>query len=369
VKRKILIASFLKPVNDIRSYEKIAQSLATNSSYSVYCIGYPAKIELSDNKVKLLPLSYFNKSGFSRVMARWEAYKLYVKVKPELIIVNSPDLLLVTCAYKILFGAKIIYDIRENYFRNLWFQKNYFWGLRHALALLVRTKEIILSPLFSHFLLAEKVYKNQIPFIGKRFVTIANKSLAPAINHEKKPKLEKLQFLISGTIASEYGIFEGINFFTKFAKTNPNSQLKIIGYCASNQLFKKLIQAGVSNPSIIVEIERQPVAHSKIEQAIIKSDFGLLPYQKNQSIEGKWPTKIYEYMAAKLPIIIQENETWNAFIEDNSAGVSINYLNLLSLNMPTLFNREFYISPLPKSIYWTSIEAKLISVVESCFKK
>jgi len=162
VKIKILIASFLKPVNDIRSYEKIAKSLAINSDYDLYCIGYPANIELSDNKVKLLPLSYFNKSGFGRIKARWEAYKYYIKVKPELIIVNSPDLLVVTCIYKILFGSKIIYDLRENYFRNLWYQKNYFYGLRHLLALIIRSREVILSPLFSHFLLA--LSETGIPF-------------------------------------------------------------------------------------------------------------------------------------------------------------------------------------------------------------
>ncbi|MCF6360342.1 MAG: glycosyltransferase, partial [Cyclobacteriaceae bacterium] len=177
MKRKILIASFLKPVNDIRSYSKIAQSLALNSSYSVYCIGYPTNIELRDNKIKLLPLSYFNKSGFGRLLARWQAFKLYVKVKPELIIVNSPDLLIITCLYKILFGSQIIYDIRENYFRNLWYQQNYSWGTRHFFALVIRSKEVILSPLFSHFILAEKVYEKQLNFIGNRFSVIENKSL------------------------------------------------------------------------------------------------------------------------------------------------------------------------------------------------
>ncbi len=369
MKRKILIASFLKPVNDIRSYEKIAQTLATNSSYSVYCIGYSSNIELSNNKVKLLPLSYFNKRGFGRIKARWEAYKLYVKVKPELIIVNSPDLLLVTCVYRILFGIKIIYDLRENYFRNLWYQKNYFYGLRHLLALLIRSKEVFLSPLFSHFILAEKVYATQLKFIGNRYSIIENKSLTPEKIRNNKPKSAPLQFLISGTIASEYGVLEGVNFFTELEKSTPNISLKIIGYCANKQLFKKLIEIEKSNPKITLKIATRPIPHVEIEQAIFASDFGLLPYRKNQSIKGKWPTKIYEYMACQLPIIIQENKTWDTFIADNNAGVSINFLNLVLPDMPSLFNKEFYNSPLPESIYWTSAEAKLTSVIENCFKK
>jgi len=155
VKRKILIASFLKPVNDIRSYEKIAKSLAKNKDYQITCIGYPSNIAVSDKTIELIPLPSFNKNGFSRILARWNVYKLYIKVKPELIIVNSPDLLLFTCLYKILFGGHIIYDIRENYFKNLWHQNNYALGLKHILALSVRTKECITAPLFNHFFIGK----------------------------------------------------------------------------------------------------------------------------------------------------------------------------------------------------------------------
>jgi len=369
VKRKILIASFLKPVNDIRSYEKIAKSLASNSTNEVYCIGYPSNIELSDNKIKLLPLSYFNKSGFGRLRARWEAFKLYVKVKPEVIIVNSPDLLFVTCTYKILFGAKIIYDIRENYFRNLWFQKNYFWGLRHALALLVRTKEVFLSPLFTHFILAEKVYKQQLSFIGRRHTIIENKSLPPKINRTPAKKPDSLTFLISGTIAYEYGIIEGVYFYKNVVQFLPNSSLKIIGHCPNKTLYNNLKILANENTQINLKISSNPVAHVKIEEAILEADFGLLPYQNNKSFSGKWPTKIFEYMAHQLPIIIQKNKTWNTFIEDNNAGISINFLKLESLDMSTFFKKEFYNNPLPNSIYWTSLEAKLTSVIEGCFEK
>jgi len=368
VKRKILIASFLKPVNDIRSYEKIAKSLATNSNYEVYCIGYPSNIELSNNKIKLLALSYFKKSGFSRLIARWKAFKLYIKVKPELIIVNSPDLLFVTSLYKIIFGGKIIYDIRENYFKNLWYQKNYSWGVRHLLAILIRGKEIILSPLFAHFILAENVYKQQLNFLGRRYSIIENKSLPTKKNRTPTKKSGILKFLISGTIAYEYGIIEGVNFFKNVARSHFNSTLKIIGHCPNKRLRDALEILAKENTQINLEISSNPVAHIKIEEAILEADFGLLPYQKNKSFTGKWPTKIFEYMAAKLPIIIQENETWNRFIEDNNAGISINYLNLRLLDMPTLFKKEFYNSPLPKSIYWTSVEAKLTSVIESCIK-
>ncbi len=364
MKRKILIASFLKPVNDIRSYEKIAKSLAIHSNYEVYCIGYPSNIELSDNKIKLLPLSYFKKSGFSRLIARWEAFKLYIKVKPQLIIVNSPDLLFVTCLYKIIFGNKIIYDIRENYYKNLWYQKNYRWGVRHLLAILVRGKEIVLSPLFTHFILAENVYKQQLNFIGRRHSIIENKSLRTKKNRTPTKKSDLLKFLISGTIAYEYGIIEGLVFFKNVARSHSNSTLKIIGHCPHKRLYKELLALSKENTQIKVDISPNPVPHINIEEAIIAADFGLLPYQENRSFTGKWPTKIFEYMAHQLPIIIQKNKTWNEFITKHNAGLSIDFSTNPSINISTLLIHNFYNTPLPNNIFWSSEEPKLNAIIK-----
>jgi len=369
VKRKILIASFLKPVNDIRSYEKIAKTLAVNPNYSIYCIGYPSNIELSDNKIQLLPLSYFNKSGFGRIKARWEAFNLYVKVKPEVIIVNSPDLLVVTILYKILFGAKICYDIRENYFKNFWHQKNYNWFLRHILALLVRGKEVITAPLFNHFFLAEKVYKQQLKLIGQRYSILENKSLKPAKTIQNQKTSTPIRFIISGTIAYEYGIIEGLNFFSEFSKNHPNSTLKIIGLCANKNLFNSLLKSARNNKNIEIKISSNPVPHAKIEEAILLSNVGLLPYQKNGSIEGKWPTKLFEYMSYKLPILIQENETWNSFIEKNNSGISIDFSNPKSYDFDTLLAQKFYTSPLPEETYWSSQERVLTTFISNFLKE
>jgi len=164
-------------------------------------------------------------------------------------------------------------------------------------------------------------------------------------------------------------VLEGIKFFTEFAKTTPTIRLKIIGYCANKYLHQKLNDIAKTNSKISLGIESNPVAHYKIERAIMDSNFGLLPYQKNQSIQGKWPTKIYEYMAYQLPIIIQENETWNRFIQDHNVGVAINFANLDLPNIPNFLEREFYTNPLPNNIYWSSEEPTLLSVVEDCLKE
>ncbi len=373
VKRKILIASFLKQVNDIRSYEKIARSLAKDKSYQITCIGYPTKIKSKDKNIELLSLNSFNKTGFGRIIARWQVFKIYVKLKPELIIVNSPDLLLFTVLYKILFGGTIIYDIQENYFKNLWHQNNYHWGIKHALAIIARTKELVTAPLFDHFFLAEKIYASQLKFTKRRSTVLENKSALPKKSKLTPTNFNEPRFIISGTIAKEYGIIEGIDFYKSLQVNEPKSSLVIIGKCANNLLLKELKILEKIDSRITLNISINPIAHSKIEEEILAADFGLLPYLPNQSIDGKWPTKIYEYMGCMLPFIVQENPVWNDFITRNNAGVSFNFLNQSPEKnfkfWETIKSKIFYSEDLPSNIYWETEETKLADVVSGLLNK
>jgi len=373
VKRKILIASLLKPVNDIRSYEKIAFSLARNQIYDIYCSGFPSETLSKNENIHLLPLSYFKRNGVGRFLARFKTLYIYIKLKPELIIVNSPDLLIISSLYKILFGAKIIYDIQENYFRNLWFQKNYSWGIRHLLACFVRAKELITSPLFNHYFLAEKIYVKQLHFTKNKFSLLENKSLKTS-NYRINTNLNNsLNFLICGTIAKEYGIFEGVNFYKQILKLKPNAELTIIGHCPNRVTYKQLVSLTKNNSLIKLEVSNNPIPHTKIEKAIIQAHVGLLPYLPHKSTEGKWPTKVYEFMAFKLPFIIQQNSLWNDIILQYNVGLSFDFTSNNLQNTydfwPNFESSSFYSKKLPNDIYWDSQEKELQNQIDILFKK
>ena len=327
-------------------------------------------MELSDKNIQFITLSRFKKSSFNRIIARWQVFNYYIQLKPELIIVNSPDLLIFSLLYRIIFGAKIIYDIQENYFRNLWYQNNYRWGLKHALAILVRAKEIIAAPLFNHFFLAEKVYSNQLNFIRNKFTILENKSLVPEKINSSVLNKTSPKFLVSGTIAYEYGILEAIKFFKSIKKIYPKATLIIIGHCPNKLLYIKLELIHKSNPSIKLKISSDPIPHAHIKIEILQADIGLMPYLPNESTQGKWPTKVYEYMAYKLPFILQENSVWNNYIISNNVGKPFDFINQSqeqSLSIwECLKSTTFYTKINPSEIYWSTQEAKLLSAVNNC---
>ena len=209
---KIAIASTLKPVIDPRAYEKIGKSLAGPGQYDVHILGsLPTVAEVSPD-ISLYPISRNTKGSINRILVPWKILVLLKKIKPDILIINTHELLFIGVIFKFFTDKKLVYDIRENYYFNLLYQKNYPNGLRHLLALYVRTKEILLSKFVDHFLLAEQCYADEIKFIKRRYSIIENKFIPPEIDRLKQNN-SQVEFLVSGTISKEYGVFDALYFF------------------------------------------------------------------------------------------------------------------------------------------------------------
>ena len=94
-----------------------------------------------------------------------------IQVQPELLIVNTHELLIVGILNRILFGTKIIYDIQENYWRNILLTNAFYKPLKPLLAGWVRLKEMSLLPFYHGALLAEKGYERELKSILKKNIS------------------------------------------------------------------------------------------------------------------------------------------------------------------------------------------------------
>ncbi|MEQ9230923.1 MAG: glycosyltransferase, partial [Cyclobacteriaceae bacterium] len=130
---KIVIASVLKPVDDVRNYEKIGCSLAKEDSLEVHILGTIGKV--SDSKISAHLWKPFRRLSFGRLMIQFHYLKKLRVLKPDLLIVTTHELLLASVLLKAFFSTKIIYDVQEDYFKNLWHQHFYPPVLRHVMAI------------------------------------------------------------------------------------------------------------------------------------------------------------------------------------------------------------------------------------------
>jgi glycosyltransferase involved in cell wall biosynthesis len=343
-------------------YEKIAISLSRISNAEIHVAGFKGEVKTLAPNVEVHPLFYFKRLSWKRFWAPWKFYNLLIKVKPEYIIVTTHDLLTVTCVYKILFGGKILYDVQENYFRNIACTNTFPPLIRTLIACGVRIKEILSRSLISHYLLAEKNYEKEFHFSKGKSTVLENKVRKPAPYPAALTKpSDKIKLLYSGTISENYGIFEAINLAIDLHDSDPKVELKIIGYCAKNEVLKAIYKKIKPYPFIHISGGNHLVPHDEILKEITSSHFGLVPYQYNKSTINCIPTKIYEYLAFGLPMLVQHNPIWEELVNRYQAGIVIDFKDPDPQEILFKMGKDdFYKQVLTEDIFWEQEEIKLL---------
>lgn len=363
-KRRIVLASILKPIDDTRMFEKLGTSLSTIKDYEVFIIGYPTTKPLNqEHIIHLFPLKFFKRISLGRLLAPWQIMKLIHKVKPELLIVNTHELLIVSVANRILFGVKIIYDIRENYYRNVLHTSVFPTLMKPFIAGWIRLKEKLLAPAFQAFLLAEKSYENELSFLNHRHLVLENKTSLPA-DFKRKTDPSKISLLFSGTLADSTGIFQAIDLVKALYKIDTKIELKIIGYCALPKTLEDIINTISDCPFISLVGGNTLVPHHQIMDAIAHADFGLVSYPPSFHIDNRIPTKLYEYQACQLPLLIQDYEPWVKLCQPYNAALVVDFLNLEpELLLEKMGTTQFYTSR-PTDITWASEEPRFLQKIK-----
>lgn len=369
--KRILLASLLKPINDSRMYEKLGLSLSKLPRASIFIAGYQAPVPLNaPANISFHPVFSFRRLSLGRARAQLLFWKLLLQVKPHVVIVTTHELLLISSLYKFIYRCKLTYDIQENYTLNLKAQNSYRPGVKHVLAAGVGSIEKLTAPAIDHFLVAEKSYLQELTFLENKYTLLENK-YKPGINYTipvtpvKLLPLQPLKLLYSGTISEVYGIFEAIRLTERLHNLNRQVSLTIIGYCAQDHVLDKLRKELQNKPYIKLVGGDSLVPHQQIVQEITQSHVGLLPYQPNKSTFSCIPTKLYEYMAHALPMVVQYNPRWDQMLQEQQAGFSIDFQQPdPELILKDLIQRTYYAGGVPAGAFWNQEEAKLLALLE-----
>jgi glycosyltransferase involved in cell wall biosynthesis len=365
-KTKVVIASVLKPIDDTRMLEKFGLSMAETNKYDINIIGIESKNTPSYNNVSFHPLPTVKRTSWKRLMYKWKVLGILIKVKPKIIIANTHELLLVISLYKILFGGQIIYDIRENYYMNIRNTQVFPQYLRWPVAAYVRLKEWLSKPFIQHYILAERIYQSQLPFLSKEQTVIENK-YAPRKDERtayRHPDHRYIDLVFTGTLSRENGIFEAIELTKKLHALNEHIRLRIVGYCALRSDLESLKAAIAHLDFIELNGGDHLVPHREIVEAIEKADFGfVLKKNNNGTNDQKLLTRIFEYTANKLPILLIDNPSWTAYCSQFNAAIIIDpNLDMKEL-LVAMQNKTFYDRGDVSQSLWSSEAPKLLSIL------
>jgi hypothetical protein len=363
--KKIVLASVLKPVNDVRMYKKFGISIADTGKYEVIIAGYTSAAIPDRENISFYSIYDSKRTSLSRLILPARYLRFLIKVKPEIIIVNTPELLPVISIYRILFGGKIYYDVLENYYKNFLYLPSYSKPFNYIKAAYVRGIEWLSRPFISHYFLAEECYSSELRFT-KRKSSIIRNTFAGEIrqNYDKIPQ-NPVIFCITGTLAREYGTDKAI-LFTNIISNKIPVVLKISGF-APDPVFRKHLKELLENKNTNLSVEINdislPAPHSDIVSALNTSDFALCPYIYNKAFKDKIPAKFYEFLALKIPVLvpIQYGE-WIDFLGKYEACIPVSFESPdIESVITAIKEHKFFKTAVPEdSISWKADKVKLL---------
>ncbi len=370
MQKKIAIVSVLKPIDDTRLYEKLGVTLADTGDFHVDIIGFRSSVNPKYPNISFYPLFQFHRLHPARLLSGLRIMKLLAKLKPDLLIITTHELLFAASFFKLFYGKTVIYDVCENYYANIAHGTGFNYLIRSFLSSFVRLRERLTKPLINHYFLAEQAFLEEMPFMRDRATVIENKCLHLSSKKEIVRNGNEIKFLFSGTIAREYGIFEAIMFSKTLNESGYNNKLVIIGRCAHIETLEQLKSSVKGHSHIELIVDAYPIPHQLIIDKMLESDFSLLPYNLAPHLKSRFPTKIYEHLAVKLPIIITDNPPWKEFCKKHNAGISIDFSNYSPSKVIDLIRTTcFFNNTKNEDIYWEAEGKKVISVIKALLLK
>lgn len=313
----------MNPATHTRIFYKLALS-QVQLGYQVSIVGRGEKHEQKMEKgVHLHHIGFFRRLALKRFFYAFYLLPKAFNIHADIYTLHSPELLGLGWFLKKFLKAKIIYDVHEDYAKNIWEASHYPRWLRQPLAGLIRKWERFSIRWVDAVSYAEACYDNVLEV--KNAFVLPNTFSTAAINDEVSVSVPEHPYLLySGTIAREWGLFEAIEIWEQWNE-HQAIHLVVAGHTHQSDVMQDLlarIQQSAYSERVRLIGGRQYVPYADIIHLIQHCRMGLGLYHLLPHIQGKIPTKFYEYMAFDKPLLFPEDPVWTAFDEAHRLGIA-----------------------------------------------
>lgn len=302
---------------DTRIFIKECCSLSNDfSTFLIVADGFGNEFK---SNVQIIDVGLF-KGRKRRVLNAPKAiFKESLKLDADIFHLHDPELIPIGLKLKKM-GKKVVFDAHED-LPNQILAKHYLnLPTKKALSFLVRNYERFACSKFDGVIAAT-------PFIREKFLKINSNTMD--INNY--PKLEEFKFESSvskisnqvcyvGGLASVRGVKEMIE---SLMMTKNTVSLKIAGNFEDKSFEEKIkLMAGWSKVNFLGYVGRE-----EIQDTLSTSIGGLVVLHPTRSYIEALPVKMFEYMAAGIPVIASDFALWKDIIESSDSGICVDPLD------------------------------------------
>ena len=313
-KDKICHLSSVHHYLDTRIFIKECSSLASANFETHFVV--PDAVEKTINGVHIHTVEKSRGGRFSRMTNTvWNVFKKARSIDAKLYHFHDPELIPIGLLLKIT-GKKVIYDVHEDVPRQIlskyWIKK----PLRKIISWTFERIENFAARRFDAVVAAT-------PFIMERFIRVGSN----AVNVSNYPILE--EFLENpidwsskdnavcyvGGITGVRGLFEMVEAMEK-----TETRLLLAGKFFTEEEHQKAKE--MDGWKFVNELGQ--INRSEVADTLAKSKAGLVVLHPIENFIDSLPIKMFEYMAAGIPVIASNFPLWQEIVLKHECGICIN---------------------------------------------
>ncbi|MBU5454986.1 MAG: glycosyltransferase family 4 protein [Clostridiales bacterium] len=367
MKKKICHISTVHNENDNRIFYKQCRSIS-KAGYDVSLIVSSDRKKTVDG-VNIIPLA--KRSGrIGRIIySRIEAYKKALEINADIYHFHDPELIPIgsKLAKK---GKKVIYDVHEDVPKQI-LSKSYLgpnW-FRKMISVIFNKYEKSKCKGFSAVVTILDELIDDFKKSNKNVISVKNYAIRDMIDKsnplENKDNRDDFILIYIGAITKIRGIKEMIRVTEAF---NGKVKLWLIGSWESEELRKECESLdGYKNTKYFGQMEAKD-----LYKYVKAADVGMSILHPTPNYKQSIPTKVIEYMACEIPIILSDFQYWGRLFGD--VGIYVNPLDINVISKAIEYfinnkekaklighkNREIFMN----NFCWDTEEKKLIDLYE-----
>ena len=303
-----------KPL-DTRIFHKEAQSL--------HAAGWDVKLIIPHNEdftregIQIIAVAQPRKGWEQLIKCPWNILKKSLQQpKSSIFHLHDSELLLVGLVLK-CFGRKVVYDAHEDTPLQISYQHWIPKLVKRPYAWFYRLLEKMAGWWFNAIIVAEPVIAKYFP--SSKVTLIRNFPIAASFGLEKEYASRPTSMVYVGLLSKPRGVYEMLEAH-RMASSKVPVEFVLGGKFAPVTLEKELL------PKYAVQY-RSWLPYEEMISTLHASKIGIIVPHPIERYKTNYPVKLFEYMAAGLPVIASREGESAEFVREAEAGILVNPLD------------------------------------------
>jgi glycosyltransferase involved in cell wall biosynthesis len=310
--------------NDVRIFEKEVKSSSQ--------FGYDVTLVVADGQgsdciqgIDIIDIGKAPRSRLKRFFGFFSAvYRKLVKINGDIYHLHDPELIAIGTKLK-KAGFIVVFDSHENVPKQIMLKQYIPYIFRKPVSYIYSWYERILCRKLDAVIattpeIYDKFLKNKTKVLLLRNFPILEEFIRDTSNLETSARIRQKTVSFIGTIERDRGLFEVINSI-EYARNKFN--IKVAGsfsYKEDEEDFLRLIKG--KPVEYLGWLDRRQI-RSLLDETMI----GLVSLHPTITFKSSLPVKMFEYMAAGVPVLASDFPLWNSIISKKQCGLLVNPLN------------------------------------------